>query len=143
MGCAGLFYGVSDAGLRSDLCTVWYVNVSYDADLPCDDAVVPDACRASDARLRGDDCVFADAYVMGDLYEVVYFGSIANRCGAHGCTVYGGVGSNLDVVAYGDPSHLRYFRVRAVVLWCKSESISSDDCPGVDDRVVSDFGVGV
>ena len=99
----------ADHGLRAD------VQVAGEAGLSADDHVVTQSCAAGDAHLGGDQAVFANHDIVGDLDEVVDFGSFTNAGFAKARAVDRGVGANFHIVLDDGPANLRDFFVNAFV----------------------------
>jgi len=108
--------------------------------LPADQALsaYPDA--SGDSCLGGDNRVFTDPAVMGDLHQVVYLGPPADKCGAHGRTVDRGVGADLDVVLYLHVAHLGNLYIGTVLLRSEPEAVGPDDRTAVYGDPVADDG---
>jgi hypothetical protein len=86
-------------------------------------------------RLSGDDRILANIHVVGDLDEVIQFGSFADDGAAHGSAVDAAVRTDLDVVFNDYVSGLGYFGVGAVRLGRKTKSIGTNNSAGMDDTI--------
>jgi len=134
---------VGYARLGAYLCAVAHCDMPGDAHLSAYHAVVADVCAAGDSGLGGHYGMLAHGDVVRHLYQVVQLGAAAYTGGAHGGAVYGGVGAYLDVIAYFDDAHLRYFVVDSVAVGCKAEAVGTYDDAGMDDAACADMASGV
>ena len=75
---------------------------------------------------------------MGYLYQVVKFYALAHVCASHGRTVNTGIGTDFNIILYGDYAYLRDF----VVTFCirsETEAVSTNYRTRVDCNTIAKF----
>jgi hypothetical protein len=101
-------------------------------------AVVAYLATAGTTRLGCHDGVAAERDIVGDLAEIVNFGTAVDDGGAHGGTIDAGVGTDFDIVLDNNITYLVDFAVGAIALGGKSKAIGTDDDTCMEDAVVAD-----
>ena len=108
------------------------------ADLPGQRHVVFNRHAARHAHLRREQDVAADGDAVRDLDEVVDLGARADPRLAHGRTIDGRVGADLDVVLDDDAADLRNLVMRAVGAAREAEAVAADDGAVLEDDAVAE-----
>ena len=72
--------------------------VPRDSNLPCEDGVISDMCRACQPNLRAQKRIFAHRRAMSNLHEVVDLGPAANPRFANAGAIDAGICLNFDMI---------------------------------------------
>ena len=125
-------------GLGSNGNPVAYLDMADNAYLTGNHAVVAYLATASTTRLGSHDCVAAERDIVGDLAEIVNFGTAVDDGGAHGGTIDAGIGTDFDIVLDDYITYLVNLAIGTIALGGKSEAIGTDDDTCMKDAVVAD-----
>src|SRR5690606_14276136 len=115
--------------------------VAGDTGLAADHAARADLRTAGDTGAAGHDGVVTDAYVVGNLDQVVELHAITDHGVVERAAVDRGVGADLDVAADDDPTGLRNLDPGAGALACETETVGADDHARMQDAVLADHAV--
>src|SRR5690349_4325755 len=83
-----------------------------------------------------------DGDVVGDLNEVIDFGSSANDGRPQGTAIDRHIGADFDVVANDYVADLRHLAMRAGIRNV-AEAIRTNDAAGMDAHAMTEFGAGI
>lgn len=96
-----------------------------------------DADTAGQRAMRSDMDVVADLDLIVELDAVCYHGVV------EGAAIYGGIGTDLDVVADDDAADLRDLEPGTVALSCEAEAVCPYHCTRVHNRTAAYYAVGI
>src|SRR5262245_61816297 len=83
------------------------------ANLSANDDMMAERARSGNSRLRGDNRVCSDLYVVADMDQVVEFHPFGDPCVVERAAINRRVRADLDIVGDFDDSRLRKFPVTA------------------------------
>ena len=113
-----------------------------DPHLPADYDTASNHSAAGNARLRGNDGIFADLDVVGNLNEIINLGAVGDAGSVQSAAIHCRIGANLDVIAYFDSSNLREFPI-AAFSEDVAEAIRADNCSRVNDDAAAELDPSV
>ena len=122
----------ADSALGGDDGLVPDFDVADDADLASEGDIVAEFGASGDACLGDDEAVFSNDDIVGDLDEVIDFGTGLDPSAAEAGTVDGDVGTDFNIVVDLDDAGLGNFHV-ATGGEFEAEAIAAEDGAAMDD----------
>src|SRR4030042_296778 len=123
-------------------------NMSDNADLPADNDALPYFGGPRNTGLSGNDRIFADDYIMGNLNKIINFHITSkprfSKCGA----VDGGIGADFHIVIYLHNAYLWYFaiaftRIGKTKAICAANNAGVQNYPFTNDTRMINSYIGI
>lgn len=131
------FDGADDACLASEDSVVTDGDMAIHAGLSGHDDVIADLGASGDADLRAEEIVLADLDIMSQMAKVIDLGAAADDGIVHRTVVYGGTGTDLDVISNDSAAELSNVMVVACLVSGEAETLTADDGVCTKDDAVA------
>ena len=87
--------------------------------------------------------VTTNFYIMGYLDKVIQFYTFTDYGRTHCCPVNSGICADFNFVLHNNITNLANFLVSAIALWCKTKTITTNNCAGVDNYFPADPAIKI